>query len=34
MSKMDQALQLAYSAAGIVEQVADGITDIKVGDRY
>jgi len=33
ISKMDQAWQLGYSAAGIVEQVAEGITDIKVGDR-
>jgi predicted dehydrogenase/threonine dehydrogenase-like Zn-dependent dehydrogenase len=33
MSKMDQALQLGYSAAGVVEKVADGVVDIKPGDR-
>ncbi len=33
MSKMEQALNLGYSAAGIVEEVAPGIPDIKVGDR-
>src|SRR4051794_28393215 len=33
ISKMDQALQLGYSAAGIVEEVSPGITDLKPGDR-
>jgi predicted dehydrogenase/threonine dehydrogenase-like Zn-dependent dehydrogenase len=33
MSKMDQALQLGYSAAGVVEEVAPGFVDIKRGDR-
>jgi predicted dehydrogenase/threonine dehydrogenase-like Zn-dependent dehydrogenase len=33
MSKMDQALNLGYSAAGMVEEVAAGVPDIKVGDR-
>src|SRR5215471_21613268 len=33
ISKMDQALQLGYSAAGVVEAVAPGIIDIKQGDR-
>ena len=33
ISKMDQALQLGYSAAGVVEAVAPGIIDIKLGDR-
>jgi predicted dehydrogenase/threonine dehydrogenase-like Zn-dependent dehydrogenase len=33
VSKMDQALQLGYSAAGVVEAVAPGIVDIKQGDR-
>src|SRR5689334_13484464 len=33
MSKMDQALQLGYSAAGIVDQVGEGVTDLRIGDR-
>src|SRR5947207_7952464 len=33
MSKMEQALNLGYSAAGIVEEVAAGVPDIKVGER-
>ena len=32
MSKMDQALRLGYSAAGVVEEVAPDVLDIKVGD--
>jgi predicted dehydrogenase/threonine dehydrogenase-like Zn-dependent dehydrogenase len=33
MSKMEQALNLGYSAAGIVEEIAAGVPDIRVGDR-
>src|SRR5438874_12476325 len=33
MTKMDKPLPLGYSAAGIVENVASGVTDIKIGDR-
>src|SRR5215471_9791324 len=33
MSKMDQALQLGYSAAGVIEDVAPGISDLRIGDR-
>ena len=33
MSKMEQALNLGYSAAGIVAEVAAGVSDIKIGDR-
>ncbi len=33
MTKMDKPLPLGYSAAGIVEDVANGVTDVKIGDR-
>src|SRR5438552_5573833 len=33
MSKMDQALQLGYSAAGVVSDIGRGVVDIKIGDR-
>jgi predicted dehydrogenase/threonine dehydrogenase-like Zn-dependent dehydrogenase len=33
MSKLDQALRLGYSAAGVVEEVAADVSDVKVGDR-
>src|SRR5437868_694954 len=33
MSKMDQALQLGYSAAGVVQDIGPGVVDIKIGDR-
>src|SRR5436853_4657949 len=33
MSKMEQALQLGYSAAGVVDQVGESLTDLKIGDR-
>lgn len=33
MSKMDQALRLGYSAAGVVEEVSADVLDVKVGDR-
>lgn len=33
MSKMDQALQLGYSAAGVVEDADAHIADLKIGDR-
>src|ERR1041385_2246665 len=33
LSKMDQALQLGYSAAGVVEEVAADVLDLKGGDR-
>src|SRR5215831_16192371 len=33
ISKMDQALNLGYSAAGVVAEVAPGVADVKVGDR-
>jgi len=32
-SKMDQALRLGYSAAGVVDEIAADVPDIKVGDR-
>src|SRR5205823_9919977 len=33
MSKMDQALQLGYSAAGVVSDIGPGVLDVKIGDR-
>lgn len=33
MAKMDQALQLGYSAAGVVQDIGPGIVDLKIGDR-
>ena len=33
MSKLDQALRLGYSAAGVVEEVAADVSEVKVGDR-
>ena len=32
-SKLDQPLPMGYSNVGIVEEVADGITEFKIGDR-
>jgi predicted dehydrogenase/threonine dehydrogenase-like Zn-dependent dehydrogenase len=33
MAKMDQALQLGYSAAGVVQDIGPGIVDLKIGNR-
>src|SRR4051812_22953094 len=33
MTKMDKPLPLGYSAAGIVESVGEGVTDLKIGNR-
>jgi predicted dehydrogenase/threonine dehydrogenase-like Zn-dependent dehydrogenase len=33
MSKMDQALQLGYSAAGVIEAADGHLPDLKIGDR-